>query len=111
MLPLYIGSAASDDIARVLLALVVLLRPRAVQPQGAIGPQLAEDAVEGHDDGGGQDDAERDQLRRDLLEGSDALGDGVCCCIMLVTWKGALVACWLECEWGCTGMFFFLGWC
>ena len=58
------------------LPLVVTLA-RPVQPQRLVHIQLPQQAVKRGEDGGEQDDADGDQLRGDLLEGADALGDGV----------------------------------
>jgi len=78
-------TAAKSSIVPVLcystapyLSLVVLLLARARQAQRLVDVELAAEGIDGGADGGGQDDAERDQLRGDLLERAQALGDGVC---------------------------------
>lgn len=50
-----------------------------VQAQSRVGVELADDAVGSGAEGDGQDDANGEQLDGDLLEGTDALGDGVGC--------------------------------
>lgn len=57
--------------------LVVALGARPVQAEGRVGVELADDAVAGGAQCDGKDDANREQLDGDLLEGTDALGDGV----------------------------------
>lgn len=49
------------------------------ETQCLVGRELAAHAVHGGKDGGSQNNTERDQLWGNLLEGSQALGDGVCC--------------------------------
>lgn len=57
--------------------MLVRVRALPVQSQGGVGVELADHAVAGSEDGGGQDDAQRDQLRRDALQLAQTLGDGV----------------------------------
>jgi len=52
---------------------------RPVQAQSGVGVKLADDAVASGAEGDGQDEANGEQLDGDLLEGTDALGDGVGC--------------------------------
>ena len=61
--------------------MVIIYRRRvlalSVEAQSLVDVEFAAERVGGGSDGDGQDDAEGDQLRRNLLEGSQALGDGV----------------------------------
>lgn len=52
---------------------------RPVQAQSRVGVELADDAVASGAEGDGQDDTNGEQLDGNLLEGTDALGDGVGC--------------------------------
>lgn len=61
------------------MALVIGLLALSGKTQGLVGGDLAAHGVYGSEDSGGQDNTERNQLWGDLLEGSEALGDGVCC--------------------------------
>ena len=56
---------------------LVSLGTRPGEAESLVGPELAEDAVAGGAEGDGQDEADGEQLDGDLLEGTDALGDGV----------------------------------
>jgi hypothetical protein len=67
-----------------ILRLVVGLLALSGKAEGLVGHELATHAIGGSEDGGGEDDTEGDQLRRDLLEGAETLGDGVCCNRLLV---------------------------
>jgi hypothetical protein len=57
----------------------VSLGTRPGEAESLVGPELAEDAVASGTEGDGQDEADGEQLDGDLLEGTDALGDGVGC--------------------------------
>lgn len=57
--------------------MLVRVRALPVQSQGGVGVELADHAVAGSEDGGGQDDTQRDQLRRDALQLAQTLGNGV----------------------------------
>lgn len=50
---------------------------RPVEAQGGVGVELADDAVAGGAEGDGKDEANGEELDGDLLERTDALGDGV----------------------------------
>jgi hypothetical protein len=53
------------------------LRARPGEAESLVGPELAEDTVAGGAEGDGQDETDGEQLDGDLLEGTEALGDGV----------------------------------
>lgn len=71
--------------------LVVLGGARPVETEGRVGVELADDAVAGGAKGDGQDGGNGEQLDGDLLEGADALGDGV-------RWDAALVRVLADCR-------------
>jgi hypothetical protein len=56
---------------------LVSLGTRPGKAESLVGPELAEDAVASGAEGDGQDEADGEQLDGDLLEGTEALGDGV----------------------------------
>lgn len=58
---------------------MVGLGARPVQAQGGVGVEFADDGVAGGAEGDEKDGADGEQLDGDLLEGTDALGDGVRC--------------------------------
>jgi len=60
-----------------MIANLVGLGTRPGEAESLVGPELAEDAVAGGAEGDGQDEADGEQLDGDLLEGTEALGDGV----------------------------------
>jgi hypothetical protein len=59
------------------VANLVGLGARPGEAESLVGPELAEDAVAGGAEGDGQDEADGEQLDGNLLEGTEALGDGV----------------------------------
>lgn len=61
------------------VALVLGLLALSGQAQCLVGGNLASHAVYGGENSGSQDNTERNQLWGNLLEGSQALGDSVCC--------------------------------
>ena len=63
-----------------MIANLVGLGTRPGEAESLVGPELAEDAVASGAEGDGQDEADGEQLDGDLLEGTEALGDGVGCC-------------------------------
>ena len=65
-----------------MIATLVGLGTRPGEAESLVGPELAEDAVAGGAEGDGQDEADGEQLDGDLLEGTEALGDGVGCCFV-----------------------------
>lgn len=58
---------------------MVSLGARPVQAQGGVGVEFADDGVAGGAEGDEKDGADGEELDGDLLEGTDALGDGVRC--------------------------------
>jgi hypothetical protein len=74
LLPL--SSALSHAKFRKQISLVSL-GTRPGEAESLVGPELAEDAVAGGAEGDGQDEADGEKFDGDLLEGTDALGDGV----------------------------------
>jgi hypothetical protein len=56
-----------------------------VQTESAVVGELADETVGGGAEGNGEDDADGEELDGDLLEGTDALGDGVGWEALLVT--------------------------
>lgn len=63
---------------RLPLLLLVTAVARPVKSQGPVHIQLLAQRVTSGAQSDGQDDTERDQLWRDLLQGAEALGDCVC---------------------------------
>jgi hypothetical protein len=55
------------------------LGTRPGEAEGLVGVELADNAVARGAEGDGQDEANGEELDGDLLEGTDALGDGVGC--------------------------------
>jgi len=62
---------------------LVSLGTRPGETESLVGPELAEDAVAGGAESDSQDEADGEELDGNLLEGTDALGDGVgwVCCV------------------------------
>jgi hypothetical protein len=67
------GCSPSPSQSRNLVG----LRARPGEAESLVGPELAEDAVASGAEGDGQDETDGEQLDGDLLEGTEALGDGV----------------------------------
>ena len=63
---------------------LVLLWSLSVKSEGLVNGELATQAVDGSNDGSGQDDTEWYQLRGNLLERAQALGDRVGWMFLLV---------------------------
>lgn len=67
----------SPHLASHQSSMLLRLRPLPMQSQRRVRVELPDQTVPRRTNGSSQHDAQRDQLRRDLLEGADALGDGV----------------------------------
>ena len=63
---------------------LVLPGSRPVETQGGVVGELADKRVGGGAEGDGKDETNGEQLHGDLLEGADALRDGVRCEALLV---------------------------
>jgi hypothetical protein len=53
------------------------------QTKGLVDNELVDEGVGGGADSDSQDDSEGDQLRRNLLQGTQTLGDGVGCFVIV----------------------------
>jgi hypothetical protein len=71
----------------------VLVGAGPVQAESAVVGELADETVGGGAEGNGEDDADGEELDGDLLEGTDALGDGVRCEALLVPADLAALRC------------------
>jgi hypothetical protein len=69
----------TSNPSKLVGGLALVLLASSGQTQSLVDDQVADERVARGADGDGQDDAEGDQLRGNLLEGAQTLGDGVGC--------------------------------